>query len=159
MARALCSRKSSVDAALHDSKEPLIFAGVSSFRPVRPAGSALGRLENLFARGRERRTLVEGHNDVGAELHLNFDRSLRREFQPRPVQMASEHNAFFTALPERGQTHDLISPAVGQEGPGETGETVKAPESLHQVLARSHMQVVSIRENDLRADLFEVSRR
>jgi hypothetical protein len=43
-------------------------------------------------RGRQLRTFVELHGDVGAEQRLDFDRALGREFDEASVEMGAKRD-------------------------------------------------------------------
>src|SRR5581483_10471225 len=55
------------------------------------------------------------------------------------------------------ETEDLIAAAVSEDRPGPADERVQATAAGDQIGAGTEHQVIGVAEDDLRADLFEVS--
>src|SRR6516162_4913487 len=80
-----------IESALHDGKLRLIGPRVVALAPRRPANRSLD-CRAYLCRGRlgERGTFVEHHRNIGAQILLNLDCSLRCEFQWRTIDMAAK---------------------------------------------------------------------
>ena len=61
--------------------------------------------------------LIEGHDDVCAQRHLDFDGPLRGEDMRRAVQMGTEVNTFFRDFAEVAQAEYLVAAGVGEDRP------------------------------------------
>jgi len=123
------------------------------FRSGRPPSGAVRGVDDVLSRGGIWRAFVERHDDVRTEPHLDLNRALRRDLELCPVEMTAEHDTAFRPLPERREAHDLIPAAIGEEWFAETREAVQTTQSLNDILAWPHVQVIRVREDDLRADL------
>ena len=84
-----------VHAALHDPEErlPALVPGVRREAALQPGQGAAHAAARERLVGRERRALVEGHHDVGAERVLDLDGALGREVHLAPVDLVLEAHA------------------------------------------------------------------
>src|SRR5262249_32644245 len=108
--------KSEVEAALGDAEEGAPAAAPGAGAPSQPAGGtgeALLHVGPLRLRGR---TLVEGHQDVGAERLLDGDRPLGGEDVLAPVEVRLEGGALLGDAAVLGQAIDLVAAGVGEDG-------------------------------------------
>ena len=95
--------------ALHDPEEAPARAMLVPEMPaaLRPARGARQGLLVVLARRLRRRTFVEGHQHVAAELHLDLGRPLRRERLAAAVEVAAEHRSLLGDLALLRQRVDL----------------------------------------------------
>ena len=106
---------------------------------------------------RARRALVEGHDDVGAELAPGSPSTAPgRARCGAAVDVALEARPFLVETPQGGQAEDLVAAAVGQERPVPAHEAVQAAEGGHEVVARAQHEVVGVGEEDRRPDLPQI---
>ena len=73
--------------------------------------------------------------------------------------MALEFDAFFVDATKAFEREHLEAAGIGEQRPIPCHELVKAAELLDDVLAGTDVQVVGVREDDLRADGFEIGGR
>ena len=104
-----------VDAALHDAEEGLIGARVGGLAALGPAVGALHGRPGVGLVGLRWRALVEGHDDVGTQLLLDLDGSLRREAVERAVDVRLEDRALLVQATQVPQAKDLEAAAVGED--------------------------------------------
>ena len=111
------------------------------------------RLGGVVARRVARRALVEGHHDVGADHALGVDDALGGEQVLRPVDVGAEVAPLLLQFAARREREDLESAAVGEHGPLPGREAVHAPGPLDDLHARTHVEMVGVGQDDLRAGL------
>ena len=124
-----------------------------------PAGGPGHRLFVVGAVGSRGRALVEGHQDVAAELGLDLHRPLRRQLLLAAVDVAAEDGALFGDLPLVGERVHLEAARVGQDVLVPRHELAEAAHLDHHLGAGAQEQVVGVAEDDLRADGVQVVRR
>ena len=101
-------------------------------------------------------TLVKGHGNGGAEVCLDLHALFRPHENAVAVQMRRKRHALFGDLAQLGQTEHLKSAAVGQDGAVPAGKFVQAAHIGHQLIAGTQMQMVSVAEHHLCADVFQI---
>eukprot|EP00187_Rhodella_violacea_P007535 CAMPEP_0174907946 /NCGR_PEP_ID=MMETSP0167-20121228/62741_1 /TAXON_ID=38298 /ORGANISM="Rhodella maculata, Strain CCMP736" /LENGTH=424 /DNA_ID=CAMNT_0016151543 /DNA_START=353 /DNA_END=1624 /DNA_ORIENTATION=+ len=139
-----------VEAALDDAEEVLGgFAGVGGVAAVDPAEGAVHGGLDAGAGGGGGNDVVEGHDDVGADLVLDLDGFFRGEEDFGAVDDGLEADAFLGHLGEINQGHHLEAARVGEHGAVPLHEVVNAAELLQHVAARPQREVVRVREADL----------
>ena len=142
-------------AALHDPEQPLVGARVGALRALRPAQRALGRgahARRIAGLARVRpHALVEHHRHVGAERLLHRHHALGREHAPAPVDGRGERHSLLVDAHLVGERGHLEAAAVGEPRPAPAREAVQSAELRHHVLAGPLVEVIGIREQDLRA--------
>ncbi len=145
---------------------------------LEPAMRALGRPGGVVVVGAERRALVEGEGDVGAEPGLYLHRALRREEVLAAVDVGAEANPVLAdvedAAVERrppppaldlvgdapeGERKDLETTGIGDDRPFPAHERVKAAERRDPLASRRQHQVVGVAEDHLVADLRDLVRK
>jgi hypothetical protein len=150
-------------AALDDAEEraPARRIGLAPRRlaALLPAGGALERFLVVVARRLRGRALVEGHEDVAAELQLQPGRLLRRQLLPAAVEVAAEDRALLADLALLGERVDLEAAGVGEEVALPGHEAVQAAHLPDEVGARPQHEMIGVAEDDLRPDLAQVVRR
>ena len=80
----------------------------------------------MFRHRIRRRAFIQAHGDVGAQVFLNANRSLRRQLEKRTVDVRAEYHAVVVQLSIGGETENLVSAAVCENRPGPTHKMVKA---------------------------------
>ena len=103
------------------------------------------------ARRRERRALVEGHHDVGAEQPLDLHAALGAQVMERAVDVAAEGDPLLGELPELGQAHHLEAARIGQDRPLPVHEAVQPAEPRHPLGPRPQHQMIGVAEQDVGA--------
>ena len=73
--------------------------------------------------------------------------------------MGGKGHALLSDLAQLCQTEHLKSAAVGQDGAVPAGELVQTAHVGHQLVAGAQVQMVSVAEHDLCADVLEILRR
>ena len=72
--------------------------------------------------------------------------------------MCERNHALVPDVVEFGERKDLEPAAVGEDGPVPVHEFVEPPCRLYKLVPGAHIEVVGIREDDLRARLLQVAR-
>lgn len=152
-------------AALHDSKEILrvimdrrVFSE-PIHRALCPSQRVVERVRSLFNGARVRRAFVEGHDDVGTDFALRLHHRFRGEHVARAVQMAMEFHALFGYVAQVLETPDLESAAVGKHRAIPAHKFLNAAHLGYEFRARTQVQVVRVREDNLRLHFAQVPRR
>jgi len=117
------------------------------------------RVRRLLDSARVRRTFVEGHDDVGADFALGLHHGFGRELVAAAVQQALEFHAVFGDVAKILEAPDLESTAVREHRAVPAHEFLHAAHLGHKFRAWAQVQVVRIRENDLRLHFAQVPRR
>jgi len=131
---------------------------VRVFAGRRPARGALHGGLDVFARQRARGTLVERHDDVGAELLLDAGGQLGREHVPGAVIHGGELDAVVIDAARALQAEHLEAPGIGEDRPVPAHEAVQSAVRRHELGSGPEVQVVGVGEHDTRAQLGEVAR-
>src|ERR671921_1378886 len=105
-----------VKPALHDPEEGLISPPVRLLRPPRPSPGAPQRLLVVFAARMSRRTLVEDHRHIRAEILLNPRSQLWGERMLRSVVHRRELHPLLRDASRLGKREDLVTARVGKDG-------------------------------------------
>ena len=126
-------------------------------RPRRPHSRAVDSSADHLGWGRQRRTHVEHHLDVGAQLLLHGHRALGGEPVGRAVVGRAEGDAVVVDL--RREREDLVPAGICEEVAAPRHEAVETAETGDHVGTRAEHQVVGVGEDDLRAEVLEVGRR
>ena len=103
--------------------------------------------------------MIECHRDVGAERRLDFDGTLGRDHPAAAIHVALEFDALLVDATKACEREHLEAAGIGQQRAIPCHELVKAAELLDDVLAGTDVQVVGVREDDLRAHGFQIGRR
>ena len=94
--------------------------------------------------------MVEHHRHVAAELFLNRDRPLGREFDSGAVDVRAKSNAAFVERHAIGEAEDLKAAAVGEDRAVPAHERVEAAQGRDGLLARPERQMIGVGEDHLR---------
>ncbi len=148
-----------MNAALHDTEQCLIGAGLGSTAAVGPARGAIDGLEYFFAGFAGWRAFIETHDEVCPERFLNLHGAFGGQFEEFAVDMRTKDDAVIVELAKVGQTEHLKATTVCQNRPIPVHETVQAPVSLHDGFARSEGKVVGVGEQHLGAGFAELCRK
>src|SRR6267154_870652 len=125
---------------------------MSFFTALQPAQRSLQRIACRGLVGASRNDMIECHRDICAERPLNLDGALRSQSAPAAIDMTLKLDAIFIDFAEALEGKDLKAARVGQQRPLPRHELVQAAELRDDVLARADVEVVRVREYDLRAD-------
>ena len=154
-----------VHAALHNPEKVLRVA-VERRIFAEPVHGAAGpferqvqRVRGLLDGARVRRAFVKSHDDVGADFALGQHHGFGRELVAAAVQQALKFHAVFSNVAKILEAPDLESAAVGEHGAVPAHELLHAARLGNQLGARAQVQVVRIRQNDLRLHFAQVPRR
>lgn len=99
--------------------------------------------------------LIESHDDVGAEANLNRHGTFRGKEMRRPVKMGTEGHALFCDFAEFAEAENLESPGIGENWPLPGHETVQAAKVSNLLDTRPQVEVISVAEENLDAQLLE----
>ena len=108
------------------------------------------------ARRRQRRTFVEHHRDVRAEIGLNIHGRFGRQQVRAAVEMRSELDAVLIYLAALREAEHLVAAAVGEDRLVPADELVEAAAARDQLVAGPQHQVIGVAENDAGADLLKM---
>ncbi len=140
------------------SVEPASRPARNAARPRRAhERGAIDRAPQHRVGGRQGRTDVEHHLDVGAQQPLDVGRRLGREVVAAAVVGGAEDGALVADL--RLQREDLVSARVGQHVSGPGHEPVQVAQLGDEIGAGPQHQVVRVAEHDLGAEVLHVRRR
>ena len=148
-----------IGPALHNAEERLLAAAdplaveflVGAEAEFRPAVGAVESFGEAFWRAIGGRAIVEGHDDVGAEVVLDAHRFLRGEADHGAVDVAFKGDAVAVEVAQLGKGEDLEAAGVGQHGAVPAGEFLQAAELVDGLGAGSQEEVVGVAEDDLGA--------
>src|SRR5215211_7678477 len=112
---------------MHDPEERLVSPPVRLLAPPRPSRGPPQRLLMVFATRIGRRTLVEDHHHVRAEVLLNPRRQLGGGHERRAVVYGRELHPLFRDTPRLGQREDLVAARVCEDRAFPAHEGVKPP--------------------------------
>ena len=148
-----------IHAALHDAEQPLVVPCHRFLAPLRPAQRPSEGLLRIIEIGGIRHTLVEGHHDIGAQRRLHLDGNLRRKELFRAVDMRAERHALLGYLPKLAEAEYLKPAAVCQNSPIPVHELMQSARFANQIHPRTKKQMIGIRQDNARAEVFELIRR
>ena len=97
------------------------------------------------------RAFVEKHDDVGAQVALDFHGSLRADECRCAIQVVLEMHPLLGDFAELREGENLKPSAVRQDRAIPRHETMQTPKAGDELFARPDMEVVGIPQNDLRA--------
>ena len=120
---------------------------------IQPPVRAFHRFPGIAVIAGIRGALVEGHDDVRPDAALDVHGSLRAEQVLAAIDVAAERHALFGDLAAVGQAEHLVAAAVGQNRSLPIHEFVQPARRLQHVGAGAEVQMVSIAQDDLRADV------
>ena len=150
-----------IQIALDDGEERLLRSTERLMRLVaafQPGGGALHRLFCLLMRVAVLRALIERHDDIRTQIVLDIHRLFGREEVIAAVDVRGKAHAVVGDVVERGERKDLEAAAVRQNGAVPVHELMQPPCARDELVAGTHIEVIGVGEDDLRADLFEVAR-
>ena len=156
MAEAQVLVEPSLDDPEQGAVAPRILEEPGLLAPPRPPRRPGQRLLVVRARALRRRALVEGHEDVAAELQLDARRALRSQLLPAAVEVTAEDGALFGDPALFGKRVDLEAARIGEDVAVPGHEPVQSTHLRHQRGARTKQQVVRVRQDDLRADALQI---
>ena len=138
----------------HAVPAALVVAGQCVLMVGSPAAEAGSPARPLLAprSSTRRRAVVEGHDDVRAQLVLHPHRQLGREVHLRAVEVRAEPHAVVGDPARVGHREHLKAPRVGEHGPLPPRPLLQPTHAIDEVGPRSEQQVIGVAENDLRAD-------
>ncbi len=122
-----------------------------------PAVGSGGRRPRVTLVGILRRTFIERHDHVAAQLGLEIDHRFWRQPPGRSIQVRSEGGALVVDPHQRlsrgplAETPDLKPARVGQDRPRPAHELVQSTQSLDHIGAGAQRQMIGIGQNHLRA--------
>ena len=91
-----------------------------------------------------RGAFVEKHDDVGAEVALDFHRGLGTDEGRCAIQMILKMHALLGDFAQLRERENLESTAVRQDRAVPRHELVQAPEAGDEFFPRTHMEVVGV---------------
>ena len=148
-----------VGAALHDGSQDLAVA-VQGFgllkageAAVQPAVGEFHGSPGIVVVAGPGRTLVEGHDDVGADAALDVHDGFRGKVVFGSINVGGEADSVFGDFAAVAEGIDLKSAAVGQDALVPADEAVESAGLMQNVRARAEIQVVGIAQDDLCAHL------
>ena len=148
-----------VCASLYDGEQRLVVAVfglglmVAVEAAIQPSLGQRQRFGRVFARGVARGAFVESHHDVGADRALGVHDAFGGEEVFRTVDMRPEMASLLLELAASCEREDLEAAAVGEHRPFPGRETVYAPGLFDDLHAGAHVEVVGVRQDDLRPGL------
>src|SRR5262245_15343266 len=137
-----------INAALNNAKEILrVFRGPLlpvHMTALRPSQGAFHRPICFEMSRWVCEAVVENHEDVGAEGHLDVDGDFRAQKLSAAIEVGLKSDPVFTDVPQRTETENLITAAVGENGPIPSHELVQAAESGNRFMTRSKKKVIRV---------------
>ncbi|KAF1007167.1 MAG: hypothetical protein GAK32_02340 [Pseudomonas fluorescens] len=144
--------------ALHNAKQRGAVVGVGVLGTLGPTQRELHRHPRHVFIGRVRCALVKNHHDVGAQVTLNLHRLFRPHEHFGTVHRRSEGHAFFLDLAHGAQAEHLETAGVGEDGALPLHEVMQVAMLLDHLCARAQPQVEGVAQDDLGADVDNVTR-
>jgi hypothetical protein len=116
-----------IGSTLDDAKQGLVIRILVRFdAAVQPARRPFKRLFDISLIRRPGRAFVKGHDDVRAEVILDFDRFFPASDVARTIDVRLEPDAFFCDVAPVRQGKNLETTTVGQNRPIPVHEPVQA---------------------------------
>ena len=103
-----------------------------------------------------RRTFVDDHRDVAAEVLLDRHDLARPEKQFRPVEVRLKRHAVVPDIAQLRERENLEPAAVGQDRSVPAHKTVQPTKVADQLAARPQVEMIGVAQDDLRTDLVQV---
>ena len=100
--------------------------------------------------------LIKGNGDVGAERLLHLNRTLRRKEVHGTIEMTAELRTLLVDAHQRPKGDNLKSTRIGEDRSIPLHELVKTTEALYPLMSWAQIEVIGIRENDLRAKRLQI---
>ena len=152
-----------VGGALDDSKNERASLGGLCIPPgaaaFRPGEGEVKALVGIRMAAGMRGAFVEQHDDVRAQVALDFHRGLGADEGRGAVEVVLETDAFGGDFAELREGENLVAATVREDRAVPAHEAVKAAEAGDEFFARADMEVVGVAEDDLRAEGFELGGR
>ena len=151
-----------VGGALDDSKNERASLGGLGIPPgaaaFRPGEGEVEALVGIGVAAGMRRAFVEKHDDVRAEVALDFHRGLGADEGWGAVEVILETHALGGDFAELREGENLVAAAVRKDRAFPAHEAVEATEPGDEFFARADMEVVGVAEDDLGAQPLEFLR-
>ena len=142
-------------AALNNTEQRLVLSGMCSLAACRPTGGFFQRGHHLLSGRRVRRTNIKSHGNIGTQILFNLHHLLRREEMLGAINVRTENYAVLANIPQFGQAEHLKTAAVGQNRLIPVHKFVQTAGLSHQLMARAHIKMIRIAQNNLRAHLIQ----
>ena len=121
--------------------QPLVLLNTA----LQPACGAFHRSFSILIARWILHTFVKCHGNIRTKIALNAHALLRPHKNPAAVYMRGKCHAFLPDLPQLGQGKYLETAAVRQNWAIPPHKFMKSAQRAHSIVARPHMQMVSIR--------------
>ena len=108
------------------------------------------RLPRPLPRRRRLHALIEHHRNIRPQRNLHIHRVLRRKEMLTPIQMRPKLHPLRRNLPQLAQAEHLKPTRVRQHRPLPAHKPMHPTHPPHQLMPRPQIQVIRIRQNDLR---------
>src|SRR5205814_126462 len=105
---------------------------------ARPADSAFHRPARIPRTAIVRRAIVKDHDDVGTERALDFHHFFGPKEKQRTVKMRTELHAVRLHFADSGETENLKTATVREDGEGPIHKAVQASRSAKDLEARAY---------------------
>ena len=100
--------------------------------------------------------LIENHDDIRAKRDLDLERFLGRQKMFGAVEMRAERHTFVRHLAQFAQAENLIAARIGENRSRPGHELVQPAHRANQFMPGAKIQVISIRKENLHAEILEV---
>jgi len=100
--------------------------------------------------------LIKRHGDIWPKRFLDLNRTLWREEVLTPIKMAVESRPLFTDAHQRTERNYLKAARIRQHRLTPRRKPVEAAEPLDPLMSRSQVEVICVRQDDLRADAMQI---
>src|SRR6266850_913209 len=99
--------------------------------------------------GRVSQAVIQDHQDVRAESHLNVDRRFGTQKMCAAVQMRLKSNSVIADVTQRAEAEDLIAAAVRQYRPVPSHEFMQAAQACDGFVSGPQEEVIRIAKKNL----------
>src|SRR5579884_865577 len=138
-----------IGAALHNGEQRLIGPSVRRTAALGPANRAFDGDAQIIRRCAVRRTLIQAHGDVRAEVFLDGNSAFGCQLHQRTIDVRTKHGGMIVDLARRRQAVDLKTAAVGENGTVPAHEVMQAAQFSNHIVAGPQREVIGVAQNYL----------
>ena len=102
--------------------------------------------------------MIERHHDIGSQRFFDLDGGLRRDEMRGPIEMRLKAHTLVRHFAQFGETENLKSAAVRQDGSVPPGEPMQSTHLSHNLMSRPEIEVIGIVQHETKTELLQIDR-
>ena len=138
--------------SIRKTVQPRIFFLASN----KPSIGSVYAFQNIVSGSRIFNTFIKSHTNIRTQIRLDLHALLRAHKDFPSINMRSKIHALFLNFPQRGQAEYLESTGVRKDWAIPSHKLMQTAALLHQCIARTQMQMISIGQFHLAANIFQI---